>query len=155
MDPETLKQAGRFYKCIIFQLLWLALIILIAVTGITQTNHTAKIFVKYFAFAYAIFLFLMLIYFVIIKRIFINELMNYMAVTTKPLPFFAKRSIEQNIKIGRIFSYCCMAIFAIINYFADIVAWNIFLWFVGMVITIDIIFYVVGFYKVLKNKIEK
>ena len=155
MEQETLKQAGRFYRCIIFQLLWLVIIIALAVIGFSQTNQIAKSFLKYFVIAYAIFLFFILIYFPFFKKIGINKLMNYMVETTKPLPFFSKRTVEENMKLGRIFSYCCLAIFAIINYFTNIVTLNMFIFLVIGVIILDILFYVLGFYKFLKNKIVK
>lgn len=155
MEQETLKQAGRFYRCIIFQLLWLVIIIALAVIGFSPTNQIAKSFLKYFVIAYVIFLFFILIYFPFFKKIGINKLMNYMVETTKPLPFFAKRTVEENMKLGRIFSYCCLAIFAIINYFTNIVTLNEFIFLVVGVIILDILFYVLGFYKFLKNKIVK
>lgn len=155
MDPETLKQSGRFYRCLIFQLIWLALIIAIAATGITQTSPMAKIFLKYFAFAYALFLLFILIYFPFVKKICINELMNYMAETTKPLPFFAKRSFEQNMKLGRIFVYCCLAIFAIINYFMNLISWNTLVSLIVIFVISDLVLYFVGLYRYLKNKIKR
>ncbi len=155
MEKETFKQTRRFYRSIFFQLFWLALIIVIGLTGITHTNQIAKEALKYFAIVYALFVLFILIYFPIIKRIGVNELIDYMTETTKPLPVFAKRSFEQNAKIGRIFFYCCLAIFAIINYFANLISWNRFIYFIMVCIIFDIAFRFVGFYEWLKNKIEK
>lgn len=155
MDQETLKQAGRFYRCIILQLIWLALIIVIALTGITQTNQIAKSLIKYFAIAYALFLLFILIYFPGVKKIGINKLMDYMSETTKPLPFFAQRTFEQNVRLGRIFSYGSLVIFIIINYFINMINWQAIIFIATGAIILDIIFYLVGFYNFLNDKIKK
>ena len=155
MDDNRFKIARRFYRSIIFLGIWGVSILILIIFKILPYNVIFKGLLKYYILCFPVMLVIVLIYFMLVKKIGINELIDYITETTNPLPFFSKRTYQENQKLGRIFFYSLLSILAIINYFVNLVSWDSVLYILGLMIIFDLAAYFLGFYNFLEEKIDR